>query len=413
MRSDRAEYRSNVRSELWGIFSEDAHEILAKGEIYQSLWRDDPPDWVLRHWRNLCTALLSAKDEDWGVWIDWYEARLRGDPVNLDLDRAIALIPDVIWDQGPKVANAEIRRLMNEHGNRNHNRRLPLSIERTRNLVEQDRLGLKFNPSGDHVELDASDDPADARIEKTLPIMRMRAKQLCRAFERANDPDQLDRRDEAMMFAEIIEKPLLSVAEEALVLWHISMGFGSAYELDSVERAKGGSVLNDSQRSAIYAFLASSANFVRLFPDVRDMDSENDLHRGVVHRRDMNIALIESSVSHRILLEADAKILKTIDAIAKAMTAQSPKAANALDASRTNLLRTILLFAAGRAGIIADAVLKQAGVDMSKSLELGDKAIRYVLSMKDALVAYVDTLPADTKAPMMDVIEQLDDSMDT
>ena len=47
-----------------------------------------------------------------------YEARLRGDPINEDLERAKILIPDEIWEAGPKVLNAEIRRLEALHAKR-------------------------------------------------------------------------------------------------------------------------------------------------------------------------------------------------------------------------------------------------------------------------------------------------------
>ena len=104
--------RSTVN--MWNNILADANHGLVTPHDDASLWCGERPDWILSHWQNLRTALLSAEDEDWGVWIDWYEARLRGDPVNLDLNRAIALIPDEIWEQGPTVANAEIRRLIDE-----------------------------------------------------------------------------------------------------------------------------------------------------------------------------------------------------------------------------------------------------------------------------------------------------------
>src|SRR5208337_5695413 len=46
------------------------------------------------------------------------EARLAGDaaqPPNEALEIARAMIPDEIWEQGPAVVNAEIKRLIAEH----------------------------------------------------------------------------------------------------------------------------------------------------------------------------------------------------------------------------------------------------------------------------------------------------------
>ena len=82
------------------------------------LWHVETPTMILGHWSRLKNILFAAEDEDWGVWIDWYEAQLAGvdrASVNLALEEAILLIPDEIWKAGPKVANAEIRRLMQVH----------------------------------------------------------------------------------------------------------------------------------------------------------------------------------------------------------------------------------------------------------------------------------------------------------
>lgn len=49
------------------------------------------------------------------MWTDWYDARLRGDPINNALEVARVLIPDEIWEQGPAVVNARIKELIREH----------------------------------------------------------------------------------------------------------------------------------------------------------------------------------------------------------------------------------------------------------------------------------------------------------
>jgi hypothetical protein len=78
------------------------------------LWPDQIPRGELAAWTDAREALL-ATDEGWEVWTDWYEARLRGVPCDLALEEARVLIPDEIWDQGPRAVNAEIRRLIAEH----------------------------------------------------------------------------------------------------------------------------------------------------------------------------------------------------------------------------------------------------------------------------------------------------------
>lgn len=77
------------------------------------LWLAARPDEIAAKWAALKSRLLSA-NEGWEVWVDWYEARLRGAPPDLALERAKLEIPDVVWMQGPKIVNAEIARLIAE-----------------------------------------------------------------------------------------------------------------------------------------------------------------------------------------------------------------------------------------------------------------------------------------------------------
>jgi hypothetical protein len=79
------------------------------------LWPGRLPHWVLQTWEPLKAALLAA-DEDWIVWTDWYEERLKGREAALALEIARATIPDETWKQGPRVVNGQIRRLYEERG---------------------------------------------------------------------------------------------------------------------------------------------------------------------------------------------------------------------------------------------------------------------------------------------------------
>ncbi|MGO4869816.1 MAG: hypothetical protein ACLPGW_04285 [Roseiarcus sp.] len=62
------------------------------------------------------------RGENWRVWVDWYHEILYGRPPwpalsdkqREDLTIAIALIDEEIWKQGPAVANAEVKRLIDE-----------------------------------------------------------------------------------------------------------------------------------------------------------------------------------------------------------------------------------------------------------------------------------------------------------
>lgn len=104
----RADFAST--SDAAAIVGGKAPESLARS----LLWPDGSSEWLQTAWDALKSHLLAA-DEGWEVWTDWYEARLRGDPFDPDLERARVLIDEAIWQQGPKAVNAEIARLIAAH----------------------------------------------------------------------------------------------------------------------------------------------------------------------------------------------------------------------------------------------------------------------------------------------------------
>lgn len=80
------------------------------------------PTAISEGWSNLKAALPKLAGENWQVWLDWYDAILNGrapwpalnEKRREDLTIRIALIDDKIWRQGPAVANAEVKRLIDE-----------------------------------------------------------------------------------------------------------------------------------------------------------------------------------------------------------------------------------------------------------------------------------------------------------
>ena len=62
-------------------------------------WHRDR-DWARDLWRSLGNLLL-AVEEDWDVWINWYERRLAGAPLGLPLERAWLNLTEEDWKQGP------------------------------------------------------------------------------------------------------------------------------------------------------------------------------------------------------------------------------------------------------------------------------------------------------------------------
>lgn len=78
------------------------------------LWLGSASDRIRWEWKQLKSCLIS-QGQGWEVWTEWYEARLRGDPGNEDLEVARVMIAEEVWSAGPEVVNAHIKELIQSY----------------------------------------------------------------------------------------------------------------------------------------------------------------------------------------------------------------------------------------------------------------------------------------------------------
>jgi hypothetical protein len=90
---------------------EEGHKpsIIAGGP----LWLQLQPDRIGALWQQLRRDLLDV-EQDWQVWTTWYDDRLRGRPIHRERELVYVQIEQTLWDQGPAIVNAEIRRRIEE-----------------------------------------------------------------------------------------------------------------------------------------------------------------------------------------------------------------------------------------------------------------------------------------------------------
>lgn len=70
------------------------------------LWPATSPAWATSAWAAM-RARLPPRD-GWDVWFDWYEDRLRGVARSETYELTFATVPEEVWQQGAKAANAWI-----------------------------------------------------------------------------------------------------------------------------------------------------------------------------------------------------------------------------------------------------------------------------------------------------------------
>ena len=78
--------------------------------VMSPVWRGNKePEWLLRAVEG--ETDLTAYGQEWSFWRRWYDGFLRGQHVNWNLQKRIALIDDMVWEIGPDAIAAEIERI--------------------------------------------------------------------------------------------------------------------------------------------------------------------------------------------------------------------------------------------------------------------------------------------------------------
>jgi hypothetical protein len=127
----RATSADYARRTFWSAVSIDATRM-EKGAAASviaglPLWPQGQPDRLQSLWQEMKAALLAA-NQDWQVWTDWYDDRLAGHVRDEERELAYMCIEEALWEQGPAIVNAEIRRMIEKHG-------LPAPIENVPSAV--------------------------------------------------------------------------------------------------------------------------------------------------------------------------------------------------------------------------------------------------------------------------------------
>lgn len=98
---------------FWSALSADAtrlEEGATASDIAGSpLWPQSQPVRLRSLWKVLEAGLIAQK-QDWQVWTNWYGDRLDGRVREEERELAYVRIGNALWDQGPAIVNAEIKR---------------------------------------------------------------------------------------------------------------------------------------------------------------------------------------------------------------------------------------------------------------------------------------------------------------
>jgi hypothetical protein len=383
-------YAPNPAAEYAAAAKGDAIAIAAgapaAGLRRSRLWTADNPDWATSEWSELRSAL--PPKEGWQVWIDWYEARLRGDPYDEGLEECYVLIPEEIWEQGPAVANAEIAR------------RIAAYRERQAAALAQDPRGGRFVAGETGLALRPGDEPAADEAAAMAPHV---AAALARLLERL----RLSNRTPPGLLAtvatllEIVESGSDAARARAFEMWTQSLALAQGRARDDAVKGDPTSLeepLDPDSRSALEVAVPAVAVYIRAFDEVRRFDEAKHSFDAPVARPSTQRAVVIGAVEVGALERPSGEIVLKLVAVGGGSDQQAAKAETVGGIT----VRNLVMKAAGL--LVAGAITglgHQIGAGLATDFEMPQRLSRF---LREAW-SYIEELLAGETADVRQGVE--------
>ena len=99
---------------IWGVVKIDCNELENGQQLdARDLWHNLPNSF--QHEWSETRARWAISNSPYAFWLRWYEAALKGNSLNPELERDIALIPDADWEKGAEHVAVIIAQIEERH----------------------------------------------------------------------------------------------------------------------------------------------------------------------------------------------------------------------------------------------------------------------------------------------------------
>ena len=386
-------------------------DVLSRGP----LWLFFIPDPAERQWKRLRSILLSAGD-DWDVWVDWYEARLRGDPAEEDLEISRATLPDELWKEGPAAVNARIKELVAEHEARKRERE-PESPEALLETLVQDPAGATIDLVDGQLGIVATTQPGDiAAAGDALTIanhaeVRRKAKDFAERARRCGNRHGWERLPRAAeRLEELVSVPTSDIPARIIEVWSASVSLGSLVDQDTAARAgQAGMVepLEPDLRAELEDLMMTVAPWVRRFPTARQQDDEARQWQSERHDPETVRILVEDARKREILRAKDASLIEDAAMVGEGQGLQARKAEGWALRTTRNLAVAGVKVAGAMLGIAGAAYVAQVGTGIAEDAILYKRIHDWVITRESEIFEVLDGVPADLRAAVREILERL------
>lgn len=99
--AENAEFAGAGGADIWEQVRNDADLLDDRQSLFKSpLWSGVQPEWFLKFNNEMLDLLREESAGAWGFWVRSWEGVLSGRQLDRNLQEAVALIPDEVWEAG-------------------------------------------------------------------------------------------------------------------------------------------------------------------------------------------------------------------------------------------------------------------------------------------------------------------------
>jgi hypothetical protein len=288
------------------------------------------------------------------------------------------------------------------------------SAKKLAETLEQNPLGARFEPKEDKLSIASSGEPSDIEADKDVTTRqmheptRLRADELAaRALRLANQPAWQGLSTTATNFRNLLNQDTDAIAAQVGIVWAELVSLGSYVEQDNEikENPKADvEPLAPDIRRPLTDLVQSAGPWLRRFPTARRLDEEHAAFQTPKNRVPAAIKLITDADDREVVDSDDASIIQAALEVGQGTGHQTGKA-------RSYGVLSVRNLSMGAIGLVATSMIggyfTGIGETIAQHSLLATKIEAFVLDNEVTLVRFISDLPADVRAGVRQLIEDL------
>jgi Leucine-rich repeat (LRR) protein len=282
------------------------------------------------------------------------------------------------------------------------------------NQLEQNPIGARFEQSGDYFAIassgftsdhEAAADPVTRQLHSNI---QLKARELAsRTLRLSNVPGWQALPGASHRFQKLVDQDLQRVVDQIGVAWAELVSLGSFVEQDDEVRHKANTFIEALEldvRRSLVDLIQTTGPWLRRFPTVVKLDDE---HASFLTPRDKvpPARKVLTAVKRRKIVRADD--IAVLDDALDAGDHVGHQSSKARSYGVFSVRNVVIGTAALAATSLAEGFFDHIGEEVGKHSRLAEKSIALILKSEDALMHFLDDLPADIRAAVRTLVEEL------